>query len=498
VSDGTQLPIFNRSVFSDIKVPSLLQQPHTRGASMGLSQSLTDVATAIPPPLGATHDMEDFFENGAVALHLVGPDGTILKANKAELDLLGYTAEEYVGRDIAGFHADPAVIEDILARLSRGEKLTKYPARLRAKDGSIKHVEITSSVQFRDGKFINTRCFTVDVTEVVNARANIRERDAQLRQVLDALPAAVYTTDEKGKITYYNRAAAELAGREPELGKDEWCVTFRIYTPDGKYLPHDQCPMAIALKEKRPVRGVEALAQRPDGTLVPFLPFPTPISREDGELVGAVNMLVDISERKQSETQQKMLLDELNHRVKNNMQMLCGLLEGAQREATPEAQLVLKDASSRVAAMAAAQQVLYSSSTATTFNASDFLHAVGKSAEQAFDKSVKLKVEAASGWLSNDVSMPLALILNELLTNAAKHGAKEVGETTITLGLRSHEKEMVLWVEDEGPGFEYRPNGGRRSSGLGLVAGLIRQIQGTFEVERGVGARCIVRFPAHH
>lgn len=465
---------------------------------MGLVQHVTAVAAISAPPVCDPHDLEDFFENGAIALHLVGADGTILKANKAELDLLGYKAAEYIGRPIADFHADPPVIEDILSRLTAGEKLSKYPARLVAKDGSIKHVEITSSVQFRDGQFINTRCFTVDVTELLKARADVRQRDEQLRQVLDALPAAVYTTDEKGKITYYNRAAAELAGREPELGKDEWCVTFRIYTPDGKYLPHDQCPMAIALKEKRPVRGVEALAQRPDGTLVPFLPFPTPISREDGELVGAVNMLVDISERKQSETQQKMLLDELNHRVKNNMQMLCGLLESAQREATPEAQAVLKDASRRVAAMAAAQQVLYSSSTATTFNASDFLHAVGKSAEQVFDKSVKLKVEAASGWLANDVSMPLALILNELLTNAAKHGAKAVGETTITLGLRSHGNEMVLWVEDEGPGFEYRPNGGRRSSGLGLIAGLIRQIQGTFEVERGVGARCIVRFPTHH
>lgn len=464
---------------------------------MGHAQSLNDYATVSAPPLGGPHNLEDFFDNGGIALHLVGPDGTVLRANKAELNLLGYTADEYVGRDIADFHADRAVIADILARLSRGEKLTAYPARLVAKDGSIKHVEITSSVQFCDGKFINTRCFTVDVTELFKARANVRERDAQLRQVLDALPAAVYTTDEKGKITYYNRAAVELAGREPELGKDEWCVTFRIYTPDGKHLPHDQCPMAIALKEKRPVRGVEALAQRPDGTLVPFLPFPTPISREDGELVGAVNMLVDISERKQSETQQKMLLDELNHRVKNNMQMLCGLLESAQREATPEAQAVLKDASRRVAAMAAAQQVLYSSSTATTFKASDFLRAVGQSAEQAFNKSVKLKVEAASGWLSNDVSMPLALILNELLTNAAKHGAKEAGETTITLGLRSYEKEMVLWVEDEGPGFDYRPNGGRRSSGLGLIAGLTRQIQGTFAVERGVGARCIVRFPVH-
>src|SRR4051794_34164144 len=361
-------------------------------------------ADAQPP--SSRVDLEDFFENGALALHLVGPDGTILKANKAELEFLGYEPDEYVGHHIAEFHADKDVIDDILSRLTGGQKLNKYPARLLAKDGSIKHVEITSSVNFQDGKFVNTRCFSVDVTELVNARAEVRRKDEQLRQVLDALPAAVYTTDAKGTITYYNRAAAELAGREPEIGKDEWCVTFRIYTPDGKLLPHDQCPMAVALKEQRPVRGVEAMAQRPDGTLFPFLPFPTPIKDEDGHVLGAVNMLVDISERKQSETQQKILLDELNHRVKNNMQMLCGLLETAQREASPEAQGVLRDACHRVGAMAAAQHVLYNSSAATAFNASDFLHAVGKSAQQAFGKDITLKVEQASGHLSNDVSMP--------------------------------------------------------------------------------------------
>jgi two-component sensor histidine kinase len=245
------------------------------------------------------------------------------------------------------------------------------------------------------------------------------------------------------------------------------------------------------------VRGIEALAQRPDVTFVPFLHFPTPLTDEEGEMVGAVNMLVDISDRKQSETQQKILLDELNHRVKNNMQMLCGLLESAQREAPAEAQVVLKDASRRVGAMAAAQRVLYSSGAATTFSASEFLHAVCKSAQLAFTNSVQVKIESCSGFLSNDVSMPLALILNELLTNAAKHSMKG-DETSITVGLRNAEREMVLWVEDDGPGFVYRPNSGRRSSGLGLVAGLTKQIQGTFEVERGVGTRCIVRFPAHH
>ena len=127
------------------------------------------------------------------------------------------------------------------------------------------------------------------------------EEESFFRSVLDALPAAVYTTDAAGRITYYNRAAVELAGREPRLGKDEWCVTWRLYTAEGAPMPHEQCPMAVALKENRAVRGLEAILERPDGTRVPFLPYPTPLRDADGRLIGAVNMLVDVGDRKVAE-----------------------------------------------------------------------------------------------------------------------------------------------------------------------------------------------------
>jgi PAS domain S-box-containing protein len=242
-------------------------------------------------------DYQDFFENGAVALHVVSADGTILHANKAELDLIGYPAEDYIGRHIAEFYPDQDVIDDIWARLTRGEKIARYPARLRARDGSIKQVEITSSARFRGGKLVSICCFTVDVTDLYGARTELMRQDNRYHQILDNLPVAIYTTDQHGTITYYNRAAAEFAGREPEIGKDKWCVTFKLFTPDGKELPHDECPMAIALRENRPVRNQEAIAQRPDGSFYPFLPYPTPIRDEDGNLIGAVNMLLDLTDR---------------------------------------------------------------------------------------------------------------------------------------------------------------------------------------------------------
>ena len=119
--------------------------------------------------------------------------------------------------------------------------------------------------------------------------------------MIDALPVAIYMTDAEGRITYFNPACVEFSGRTPELGTDHWCVTWKLYHPDGTPLPHDQCPMAIALEERRTVRGVEAIAQRPDGSRIWFEPYPTPLFDSAGNLVGGINMLVDITERKEAE-----------------------------------------------------------------------------------------------------------------------------------------------------------------------------------------------------
>jgi len=117
------------------------------------------------------------------------------------------------------------------------------------------------------------------------------------RTVANALPAAVYMTDRAGRIVFYNEAAADLWGCHPQVGKSEWCGSWRLYKPDGTPLPHDECPMAITLKTGTPVRGVEAVAERPDGTRIPFMPYPTPLYDAAGNLTGAVNMLIDLTDR---------------------------------------------------------------------------------------------------------------------------------------------------------------------------------------------------------
>jgi PAS domain-containing protein len=129
----------------------------------------------------------------------------------------------------------------------------------------------------------------------------VQSGEDALRSALDQLPAAIYVTDPNGLITYYNPACIEFAGRVPTVGSDRWCVTWKLYTEDGAFLPHDQCPMAVAILEKRPVRGITAVAERPDGSRVNFMPYPTPIFDTEGRLLGAVNMLIDVTDSRQAE-----------------------------------------------------------------------------------------------------------------------------------------------------------------------------------------------------
>ena len=120
--------------------------------------------------------------------------------------------------------------------------------------------------------------------------------ESDWRTILDDLPVPIYITDRDGAVTYWNRACIDFAGRVPELGRDRWCVTWKIYTTSGEPLPHDQCPMAQAIRQKRVIRASVAIAERPDGRRVAFRPYPTPLYDETGSMTGAVNLLVDVTD----------------------------------------------------------------------------------------------------------------------------------------------------------------------------------------------------------
>ena len=150
--------------------------------------------------------------------------------------------------------------------------------------------------------------------------AILRLGDARFRELVQALPTALFTTDAAGRITFYNEAAGALWGSKPELGDAQWCWgSWKQYWPDGKAITRADSPIALALETGQPLKDVEVISERPDGTRVSLLVYPTPLRDAAGEVVGTVNILVDISERRRAEEQQKLLLDESIHRIKNTL-----------------------------------------------------------------------------------------------------------------------------------------------------------------------------------
>jgi PAS domain S-box-containing protein len=298
-------------------------------------------------------ELTDFFEHGAVGMHWVGPEGHILRANQAELTLLGYSREEYVGQPIANFHVDQEVIEDILRRLSANETLHNYEARLRCKDGSIKHVLIDSNVFWEDGQFINTRCFTRDVSAAKRREEEDRQREEALRQstrlkqaILDSANYTIISTDPQGIILTFNAAAQRWLGYSAEevVGKvtpaiihdlDEIVQRAEILSRELGTQIEPGFEVFVAKARQGIADENEWTYIRKDGSRFPVLLSITALHDEQGELTGFLGIGSDITlekrleaERKQAEEEIRTLNAELEERVaKRTMQ-----LEAANKE----------------------------------------------------------------------------------------------------------------------------------------------------------------------
>jgi PAS domain S-box-containing protein len=419
---------------------------------------------------------------------------------------------------------------------------------------------------------------------IERAPSRSRSRHVGLDDVLEALPEAVYITDEAGRISFYNEAAARLWGIRPELGHSEFCGSWKLYWPDGTPLPHADCPMAMALKEKRPIRGMEAIAERPDGMRIPFLAFPSPLFDESGQLIGAVNMLVDmteraiaddtaqrlaaivessddailakdlngtiitwnqgaqrlfgytpqeaigqpvhmlipgdrhdeeprilsqirngnridhyetvrrhkdgslvdislsvspirsrdgrvigaskiardISERRLIEQQQRLLLREMNHRVKNLFTLASSIVTLSARSAASPDELA-SAVSSRLAALARAHALTVPSlpDGRAESEQSTTLHSLIRTIIAPFDgdaEGSRARISGTDVTVSGDAVSSLSLLLHEFATNAAKYGALSAPDGSIDIEcIDEGERFFLTWAEAGGPSVTGEP-----------------------------------------
>jgi PAS domain S-box-containing protein len=421
--------------------------------------------------------------------------GRFLISNLASVRLLGARTEaELHGQSVLDLcppeYARPFV-EDDRQVICTGQPLYDREESFLRPDGE-ERTFLTAKLPLRNaaGEVLGLAGISRDITENKRSEAALRESEHRYRHLIHALPGAVYTCDPEGRITLYNEAAADLWGRRPQIGKDLWCGSWRIYAQDGSPLPLDQCPMALAIREGRPIRGTEIIIERPDGSRSFVLPHPDPICDSSGGVVGAVNMLVDLTDRKEAEG----AIRELNEALEARVQERTRQLEQANRELEAFSYSISHDLRAPVRAISGFAQIIHedhshqlegevarlfkviSTSARRMGELIDDLLAFSRLNVQELERLpvdmtalaqsvlAELLRDQREGQASvrltdlpgavGDESM-LRQVLTNLISNALKFSRQAV-TPTVEIGARREGEETIYFVRDNGVGFDMK------------------------------------------
>ena len=282
---------------------------------MGISQAPSDgpqeSSAPVAGPLAsgdAAAELEalrDFFDNAAIGLRWVDSRGIIVRVNGAELGLLGYELDEYLGHHIGEFHEDQDVVRDILARLASGETLHNYEANMWAKDGTTRDVIIDSSARFVDGAFAHTRCFTREITHQTRTTEQaLHESEALYRSLAGALPALIVTTTASGEIEEIDENYGEYTGLTLAEARD-WSKHQVIHPED---VEQAMSFWTQALSTGEPMQN-EMRLRRHDNVYRWYLVQGTPVRGSTGRVLRWVTVNVDIEDRKRTEAHDQYLAE---------------------------------------------------------------------------------------------------------------------------------------------------------------------------------------------
>ncbi len=271
-------------------------------AKAALERQTRELSESLERLRRSEQELSDFFENASVGLHWVGPDGMVLRVNRVELELLGYRREEYVGRHIAEFHVDRDVIDDILRRLAAGETIRDREARMRCKDGSIRHVLIDSSVMYEDGRFVHTRCFTRDITD----RKRVEEAQARLAAIVESSEDAIIgkALDSTTRILSWNAGAERLLGYRPEEAIGQ---SILLIIPPERH--DEERSILERLRRGERLEHYDSVRVAKDGRRIDVSLTISPVRDRDGRVVAAATIARDISAKKRTEQTSRFLAD---------------------------------------------------------------------------------------------------------------------------------------------------------------------------------------------
>jgi len=456
-------------------------------------------ASSDTPLERAFRQWNSLLENLPIGVCVCDTQGVVIRYNRRAAELWGQEPQAGVARTgfcglLRTYRADgrPLALDGTCGcdGLTVDEGAHGCEVVLERADGS--RIDLLANVEpLRDeaGALVGAVSCFQDVSEIKRDRHKAERRDGWVLQVFEQSPVAIYWTDAGGRIMSFNRAAAELWGRRPVLGEDLWCGSHKLFHPDGQLMPVDTCPMALALKTGRAMQGAEAVFERPDGSGGAFLAYPTLLHDSAGKLVGAVNMLVDISDRKQAEDRQRVLVDELNHRVKNTLASVQSLAVHSLR-GEEEPRLMRERFEARLVALSNAHNQL----AERRWQAAD-LHELAQEILAPYGADHRVRLEGGPLMLPAKPAVTLCMALHELATNAVKYGALSTPQGHLALRWRVEDRWLHLeWQEAGGPPVAPPI---RKGFGTRFIEGAVAsELSGRIELRfEPAGVRCRIQAP---
>jgi two-component system, sensor histidine kinase PdtaS len=458
-------------------------------------------------------------ENIPTLCWMANADGSIFWYNRRWHDYCGSTPEQMAGWGWQSVH-DPEILPSVLERWTgciAAGTFFEMTFPLRGADGIFRPF-LTRVEPVRDAGGAIKWWFgaNVDVTAQVAAETELREANrknqaiaAEREAILSQLSEGVIVTDLLGRITFVNQAASRLHGVATlDVEPDGYADAYSLWTEDGLPHPADSLPLTRAVRNQETVVDARWKIRRPDGTEVLALGNAKPIFADDGSAIGAVLTIRDDTLRHATEEAmaqavviKDVMLQEVNHRVKNNLQLVTSLLSlQAERTTLAEVRTSLLEARSRLVVIAAMHQRLYATTQTERVELSSYLHELAKETIAALrgERSVHLSFTAdAECSVTLDDAVPLALVLNELLTNAMKYAFGDRKGGRIAIRILQEDGQLCIFLNDNGCGLpaSFNPTSAK-GLGMMIVTALIGQVEGKLTIgPRASGTEFMITIP---
>lgn len=427
-------------------------------------------------------------------------EGIITSWNKGAERLYGYLADEVLGKhaSILSPTDHPDEISQIMGRLANGEMIGHYDTVRRHKNGTLIDVAMTVSPIFNEeGTIMGASAVARNITHEKRLRA---ERQF-LGLIVEGSDDAIYSKDLNGTVLSWNPGAEKIFGYTPDemIGKP-----VALLTAPGN---ENQVPEILSqLKAGKRIEHFETQRKRKDGTLIHVSLTISPIRDDSGKIIAASSIAKDITKQTQAAKQiqaqlkeKQILLQEIHHRVKNNLQLVASLLELRSRGMENQAaRAAFSDSIGRIRSMAMLHEKMYGTNVVGSVNFAEYVKSLFEPLAQTFAKDLPIHfaVDADHFMLDLNRAIPLGLILNELLTNSVKHAFDTSDSPKISVKIRTNMDKVTMVVADNGTGLPPDVNLFKSESfGFKIVRLLTEQIDGQITVQNSNGTVYEITLP---